>query len=196
MEINHIAEILEDLERRDIHKVWKYGITEDLEGQLESLCAEYKNGSQSGRGALTTAINYRKATNGAQWFLLNFSSHMATHAMRHKDKEALSSGIIALHLSNIANIDFRDSFGAIGGLAFAAQECGLELAAIASEVCPDLSPKLIEFMKSPRPVKIGRNANGDLVFQRTDESIAREKAAIAFRKELTEARRLKKQSRE
>ena len=118
METSHLAEILEDLQRRDIYKVWKYGVPEDLERQLESLCGEYRNGSRSSRDALTTAINQSKATNRAQWFLLSFSSHMAIRAMQRKDKESLSSGIIALHLSNIANIDFRDSFEAIGQLAF------------------------------------------------------------------------------
>jgi hypothetical protein len=138
----NVAEILEDLERRDIDKVWKHGITEDLESQLEWLCAEYRNGSPSDRGALTTAINYRKATNRAQWFLLSFSSQMATCAMQRKDKEALSS-VIALHLSNIANIDFRDSLGAFDRLAFSAQHCGLQVTEYASLVCPDLSPKLV-----------------------------------------------------
>ena len=171
--MNHVAEILEDLERRDIYKVWKHGIPEDLERQLESLCAEYRNGSPSGRGALTTAINYRKATNRAQWFLLSFSSHMATRAMQGKNKEALSSGIIALHLSNIANIDFRDSLGAVDRLAFAAHQCGFEVTKYASLVCPDLSPRLLGFMKNPRPVKVGPDANGDLVFQRSDEAEAR-----------------------
>ncbi len=188
MEMNAVAAILEDLERRDIHKVWKHGITAELERQLESLCAGYRSGSPSSRGALTTAINYRKATNRAQWFLLSFSSHMATRAMQHKNKEALSSGIIALHLSNIANIDFRDSFGAINRLAFSAQQCGLEVTEYASLVCPDLSPRLVEFMKNPSPVKVGPDANGDLVFQRSNEAIARD----ARRKELTEARRAKR----
>jgi hypothetical protein len=120
MEMNRVAEILEDLYRRDIYKVSKHGITEDLERQLEALCAEYRNGSPSRRAALTSAINYRKATNRAQWLLLNFSSHMATRSMQRKDKEALSSGIIALHLSNVADIDFRDSLGAIARLAYGA----------------------------------------------------------------------------
>lgn len=173
METNHLAAILEDLERRDIYKVWKHGVPEDLERQLESLCAEYRNGSPSSRDALTTAINHRKATNRAQWFLLSFSSHMATRAMQRKDKETLSSGIIALHLSNIANIDFRDSFGAIGQLAFSAQQCGIRLVEYASLVCPDLSPRLVEFMKNPGPVKVGPDAHGDLVFQRSDEDEAR-----------------------
>jgi hypothetical protein len=48
-----------------------------------------------------------------EWFLLSFSSHMATRAMQRKDREALGCRIIALHLSNIANVDFRDSLGAI-----------------------------------------------------------------------------------
>jgi hypothetical protein len=145
-QMNHIAEILEDLERRDIHKVWKHGITEDLERQLESLCAEYRNGSPSGRGALTTASNLRKATNRAQWFLRrrSFSSHMATHAMQRKDRVALSSGIIALHLWNVANIEYRDSWGTIARLAYAAQPRGLELAEYTTAVCPDVSLRLME----------------------------------------------------
>jgi hypothetical protein len=172
-EMKHVAEILEDLERRDVYKVWKHGIMEDLERQLESLCAEYRKGSPSDRGALTTAINSRKATNRAQWFLLSFSSHMATRAMQRKDEEALSSGIIALHLSNIENIDFRDSLGAVARLAFSARHCGLQVTEYASLVCPDLSPKLVEFMKNPRPVKVGPDAHGDLIFQRSDEAEAR-----------------------
>lgn len=194
-EMNQIEEILEDLHRRDIHTVWKHGFSEDLERILECLCTEYRNGTPGDRDTLTARITSRTPhTNRAEWFLLSFSSHMATRAMRHKDKEALSSGIISLHLSNIAHIDFRDSLWPIGGLAFAAQQCGLELTAYASEVCPDLSPKLVEFMKTPRPVKVGRNASGDLVFQRSDEAIARENAATARRKELTEARQAKRQS--
>jgi len=190
--MNQIEEILEDLHRRDIYKVWKYGFTEDLGRLLECLCTEYRHGTPGDRCALAAQITSRTPhTNRAEWFLLSFSSHMATHAMRHKDKEALSSGIIALHLSNIANIDLRDSLWPIGGLAFAAQQCGLELTAYASQVCPDLSPKLVEFMRNPRPVKVGRNADGDLVFQRSDEAIARESAAIARRKELRETRRAK-----
>lgn len=188
--MNHIAEILEDLERRDISKVWKHGITEDLERQLESLCAEYRNGSPIDRGALTTAINYRKATNRAQWFLLSFSSHMATRALQRKDKEALSSGIIALHLSNIADIDLRDSLGALDRLAFSAQHCGLQVTEYASLVCPDLSPKLVEFMENPRPVKVGPDAHGDRVFQGSDEAEARR----VRRDELTRARRKARRS--
>jgi hypothetical protein len=193
--MNQIEEILEDVHNRDIHKVWKHGFTEDLESLLEFLCTEYRNGAPGDRGGLTARIASRTPhTNRAEWFLLSFSSHMATRAMRHKDKAALSSGIIVLHLSNVAHIDFRDSLWPIAGLAFAAQQCELELTEYASQVCPDLSPKLVEFMKAPRPVKVGRNANGDLVFQRSDEAIARENAAIARRKELTDARRAKRSS--
>ena len=98
---------------------------------------------------------------------------MATRAMQRKDKEALSSGLIALHLSNIANIDFRDSLGAIDRRVLSAQHCGLQVTEYASIVCPDLSPKLVEFMRNPRPVKVGPDAHGDLVFQRSDEVEAR-----------------------
>jgi|HubBroStandDraft_1064217.scaffolds.fasta_scaffold859211_1 hypothetical protein len=149
METNHIAEILQDLERRDIYKVSKRGVTKDLEKQLEMLCSEYRNGSPDSRGALTAAINHGKATNRAQWFLLSFSSHMATRAMQCNDKGALGSGIIALHLSNIANIDLRDSFGAINKLAFSAQQCDVEVTEYASLICFDLAPAIVEFMKSP-----------------------------------------------
>jgi hypothetical protein len=190
MEMNHVAEILEDLGRRDIYKVSKHGITEDLERQLESLCAEYRNGSPSGRGALTSAINYRKATNRAQWLLLSFSSHMATRAMQRQDKEALSSGIIALHLSNIANIDYRDSGGVIARLAYAAQQCGLELAEYTTAICPDVSPKLMEWIRKPGPVNVGPDADGNLVFKRTAEAEARR----ARWKEFIKAHREKRES--
>ena len=188
--MNHVAEILEDLYRRDIYKVSKHGITEDLERQLESLCAEYRNGSPSGRGALTRAINYRKATNRAQWLLLNFSSHMATRSMRRKDKEALSSGIIALHLSNVANIDFRDSLETIARLSYAAQQCGLELAEYTTAICPDVSPKLMEWIRKPGPVNVGPDADGNLVFKRTAEAEAR----LAHWKEFIKAYREKRES--
>jgi len=173
MEMNHIAGILEDLERADIYAVSKHGITEDLEGQLESLCTEYRNGSPSGRGALTIAINHKKATNRAQWFLLSFSSHMATRAMQRKDRVALSSGIIALHLSNVANIDYRDSWGTIARLAYAAQQCGLELAEYTTAVCPDVSPKLMEWIRQPGPVNVGPDVDGNPAFKRTAEAEAR-----------------------
>ena len=173
MEVNHIAEILEDLERRDIYEVTKHGITEDLERQLESLCTEYRNGSPSGRGALTTAINYKKATNRAQFLLQVFSCHIATRAIQRKDRVALSSGIIALHLSNVANIDLRDSLGPIAMLAYAAQQCGLELAEYTTAVCPDVSPKLMEWIRKPGPVNVGPDVDGNLVFKRTAEAEAR-----------------------
>jgi hypothetical protein len=190
MEMNHIAEILEDLERRDIYKVSKHGIMEDLERRLESLCAEYRNGSPSGRGALTTAINYRKATNGAQWLLRSFSSHMATRAMQRKDRVALGSGIIALHLSNVANIDLRDSLETIARLAYAAQQCGLELAEYTKAVCPDVSPKLMEWIRKPGPVNVGPDVDGNLVFKRTVEADARH----ATWNEFIKARREKRKS--
>jgi hypothetical protein len=194
MEMNHIAGILEDLERRDIYKVSKHGITEDLERQLESLCAEYRNGTPSDRGALTTAINYRNATNRAQWLLQSFSSHMATRAMQRKDRVALSSGIIALHLSNVAHIDFRDSLGTIARLAYAAQQCGLELAEYTTAVCPDVSPKLMEWIRKPSPVNVGPDVDGNLVFKRTAGAEARRARWNEFIKAHREKRESSKNS--
>jgi hypothetical protein len=110
--------------------------------------------------------------------------------MQRKDKEALSSGIIALHLSNIANIDYRDSGGVIARLAYAAQQCGLELAEYTTAICPDLSPKLMEWIRKPGPVNVGPDVDGNLVFKRTAEAEARR----AHWKEFIKAHRDKRES--
>jgi len=93
--------------------------------------------------------------------------------MQRKDRVALNSGIIALHLSNVANIDYRDSWGAIARLAHAAQQCGLELAEYTTVVCPDVSPKLMEWIRQLGPVNVGPDVDGNPVFKRTAEAEAR-----------------------
>jgi len=52
---------------------------------------------------------------------------MATVAMQQKDKAALDLAVIAFDLSDIMRIDYRDAFGHVGQLAFAAKECGVDL---------------------------------------------------------------------
>ena len=90
---------------------------------------------------------------------------MATRAMQHKDNDALTLGVVALLLAN--DRDGRDLWVLIARLAFAAKECGLELADYAMLVCPEVSPKIMQLLRNPVPVTVAPNAKGDLVFQRT-----------------------------
>ncbi|MGA2832643.1 MAG: hypothetical protein ABSE55_06185 [Terracidiphilus sp.] len=176
-------EILKDLERQDIHRVYLHGMPEDLERQIKALCIEYMGAVVDGQRAMRSAI-----TRKAGWFILNFAFKMATLAMQHKDKEALALGIIALHLSEILNVDCRDAVDLIAKLAYAAQQCELVPAEYTMLVCPDFPPKFLEWFRKPGPVKVGPDADGNLVFQITDEALARK----ARWKENLDARRKKK----
>lgn len=181
--MDQTSEILENLERQDVYRVWKHGMPEELEGQIRVLCTEYKNGSSDGKSALRAAI-----TRHAGWFILSFVSRMAIVTMRRKDKDALTDGIIALHLSKIAEIDFRDAYGPTARLAFGAQQLGINLAEWTTVVCPEISPVLLEFMRRPGPVNVGPDSDGNLVFKVTPEAEARRARHKEFLKALREKR--------
>jgi hypothetical protein len=89
---------------------------------------------------------------------------MAELAMQRKDGQALDLGLVAFDLSNIIGVDFRDAFGAISQLAFAANQCGVEPVDRATAVIPDLSPQLLEMFKHPRPARVTRDSHGNVVF--------------------------------
>jgi hypothetical protein len=57
-------------------------------------------------------------------------------------------------------------------------------------VCPDFPPKFLEWFRKPGSVKVGPGADGNLVFQITDEA----KARRARWNEFLEAHRKKRRS--
>jgi len=164
----HIPESLDVLEKQDIYSLWKRGMPEDVESQVKLLCIEYRNATPKDRSVVRSIVS-RKAT----WVILQFAVTMATRAMQNKDKESLGFGISALVLSNIVDVDLRDALEPVARLAYAAQQCGLELAEYTTAICPEVSPKLMEWIRKPRPVHVGQDANGNLVFKRTAEAEAR-----------------------
>jgi hypothetical protein len=155
--MEEIKKILEDLERRDSYSVKKLGIPSDLEKEISVLCAAYR-GTEN-REAMKAAIT-RKGT----VLILVYVSRMATLAMQRKDKDLVDSGLVALDLSNVVNVDTREAAAHVAQLAFSAKECGVMLVDRATAVISEVSPQLLEMMKNPGLVRIVRDKQGRRVF--------------------------------
>ena len=166
--MDQISEILESMETLDVHGVWKGGMSPDTARQIAVLCEKYREMDSGVRAAMRSAVSRK-----AGWFILAFVSRMALVAVREKDREALANGILALILSKTAEVDYRDAYKPIAKLAYAARQCGVDLAEYSMETCPETPVALIGFMRKPGPVKVGPDADGNLVFQVTDETLAR-----------------------
>ena len=155
--MDEVKKILQDLERRDSYSVMKLGIPPDVEREISVLCAAYRNTENP--EAMKAAIT-RKAT----VLILVYVSRMATLAMQRKDKDSVDSGLVALDLSNAVNVDPREAAAHVAQLAFSAKECGLVLMDRATSLLSDISPQLLEMMKSPGLVRIVRDKQGRRVF--------------------------------
>jgi hypothetical protein len=183
--MSNTTEILKDLERQDIWHVRKQGMPQDLERQIKALCIDYMGAGLDGQKAIRSAI-----TRKAGWFILSFAVDMATLAMKRKDNEALTLGIVALRISNILIVDYRDAYEPIAMLALAAQQCGFEPAEYTMLVCPDFPSEFLEWFSKPGPLMVVPDAEGSFVFQLTEEA----KASKARMKEFLESRRQKRSS--
>jgi hypothetical protein len=157
--------------QQDIYRTSKHGMSPELEEDLTTLCTEYRQASAEYRNLISSAIS-RKAT----WFLLAFVHRLSTHALQQKDIQALNLGLIALGLSNIVNIDWRDGMGGITQLAYVAELCGLKIADQAIAVIPDLSPKLLDLIKKltrePIVMHLKEDADGKPIFWKTCKATA------------------------
>jgi hypothetical protein len=166
--MDKISEILNGLEKQDIFRVWKSGMPPEMERRIRVLCTEYKNQTPDSRTGLRSAIKQK-----AGWFILAFVNRMAIVALRANDKSALTDGVIALHLSRITEVDFRDAYEPVARLAFCAKQLGIDLAEWSLAVCPEISSTLVKFMRNPGPVNVGPDADGNLSFRVTPEAEAR-----------------------
>jgi len=156
MNLNAIVEVLD---RQDILWINRNGLPEDVEAEVTKLCRHYQNAGLEDRSTIRSAI-----TRHAMVVVQNFVSKMATVAMQQKDKDALDCGLIALDLSNIMKVDFRDAFHHVSQLTFAANECGIDVVAQVATLIPDASPRLLEMFSHPSPARIVRDTEGNRTF--------------------------------
>lgn len=155
----NLSAIFEALDRQDILWINRNGLPEDLEVEVTKLCRHYQNAGLEERSTIRSAI-----TPTAMVVVQNFVSKMATVAMQQKDKDALDCALIALDLSNIMKVDYRDAFHHVSQLAFAANECGVDIVAQVTTLIPDASPRLLEMFSHPAPARIVRDTEGHLTF--------------------------------
>jgi hypothetical protein len=160
--ITSLTAILENLERQDIYRLAKYGMPEELQREIKALCVEYRDATTEDRNAAKSAV-ISQATK-ATGVILSFVSRMAELAMQQGDKEALDLGLVALDLSNIMKVDFRDAGGAASRLAFAAERCGINVIDRAQAMIPDISPQLLLFLQHRKPPRVELDGEGKLIF--------------------------------
>jgi len=156
---NNLDAILKELDRQDLHAIVEAGIPLEIKTQIKVLCTAYRPAQLEAKKEIRSAV-----TRNATVVLLTFVSAMATLAMQEKNEEALDLGLVALDLSNIMQIDFRDAFTHVAQLAFAAVECGVNPAAHALSVIPEISAQLLEMFGHFKPPRVTRNSQGDLIF--------------------------------
>lgn len=154
--------ILEDLERRDVHRTLKTGMPEEIEKEIKDLCASYRSANPEDRAVLKRRMSAKQ-----RWMILHFASRMAELAMQVGDKEAIDLGLVAFDLSNIMNVDFRDAFGSVGTLAFAARRCGVDIVDRAKALIPDTSDQLLLIFQHPKEPRTLTDSKGNLVFRNT-----------------------------
>ncbi len=151
--------IVENLDEQDVLRINKYGLSDDIEREVSALCTEYCRLDTKERGVMRSKLGRKGSV-----VVLSFVSRMATLAMQRKDVDALDRGLVALDLSNIMKIDFRDAIGYVARLAFAANRCGVELVGRGLAVIPEVSPKLLELLQNPGVPRVTRDGDGNLVF--------------------------------
>jgi hypothetical protein len=151
--------IVQNLERQDIHRMLRSGMAEEMALEVRNLCLEYIAADTEKRRFMKSAI-----TQQASPVVLHFTSRMATLAMQRGDKEAIDLGLAAFDLSNIMLIDPRDAFGPIGRLAFAAEQCDVDLLDRATVIIGGISPQLMQVFTGPKPAQVERDAEGNLCF--------------------------------
>jgi hypothetical protein len=152
--------VVKNLERQDLHRMLRDGMSDDVAQEVKSLCMEYIAQNTEMRTAMKSAIT-RKASSA----LLYFTSRMATLAMQRLEKEAIDLGLAAFDLSNIMQIDPRDAFAPVGRLVFAAKLCDVDLLERAKAIFNDISPQLMKIIANPRPAQVARDAKGNLIFE-------------------------------
>ena len=158
--MDNLSATLDKLEKQEFHALLKHGLPEEMEKEIRALCVEYWGAYSESRKAMKSATA-RKGSAVIQMF----STRMATVAMQKKDKECLDLAVVAFDLGNTMEIDFRDAYGSIAQLAFAATECGVDLVSRAQAVIFDISPQLIEMLKQPLPPRLARDDDDNLVFR-------------------------------
>jgi hypothetical protein len=153
--------ILHDLEKQDVHRTLRYGISEEVAKQMEGLCAIYRTAQPEDKAAMRS-----KMTGKTSWMFLAFSGRSATIAMQQRDVRAIDLGLVAFDLSNVMRVgDLRDTFGPIAQLAYAARECGVSIVDRAVLIIPDISPQLMLGLEHPRTPRVTRGDDGKLVFR-------------------------------
>jgi hypothetical protein len=157
--MNNLGAILTRLEQQDLHQILTHGMSEEVEKDVRNLCTAYQSATIERRTAIKAGIAGKSA-----WIALAFVSRMATLAMQQKNKDALDLGLVAFDLSNIMTLDPRDAFAPIGRLAFAAKECDVDLIERATAIISDMSPQLMQVIKNPKPPRVVRDDEGNLMF--------------------------------
>jgi len=152
-------EIIADLERQDIHRLLTRGMPEDIVAKIKLLCAAYRDVPLEERTTMRAGLPRRSSA-----VISIFSVHIATVAMQQKDKAALDLAVVAFDLSDIMRIDYRDAFGHVGRLAFAAKECGVDLMERVRALVHDISPRLMDMLAAPRFPRVVRDSEGNMVF--------------------------------
>jgi hypothetical protein len=165
LNVDQIGKALEALDQQDLYRVMRQGVLQDITDKIEFVCSEYRTASAGAKWEIRLAVSRR-----ATVVLLGFVHRRATLAVQERSTTALEQGLIALHLSNIIDIDFRDAFHPVGCLLAAGRECGADASERAIEVLPDLSPRLASMFNQTAPLIIIRDAGGNVAFQRPGTS--------------------------
>jgi hypothetical protein len=165
LKVDQIGNALEALDQQDLYLVTRQGVPQDITDKIEIVCSEYRAASAGAKWGIRLAVSRR-----ATVVLLSFAHRRATLAVQEKSTTALEQGLIALHLSNIIDIDFRDAFHPVGCFLAAGRECGVDASERAIEVLPDLSPRLANMFNQTPPWIITRDAGGNVAFQRPGTS--------------------------
>jgi hypothetical protein len=159
--LENLNATLKLLGQQDIHKLLTGGMPEPLVEEIKARCSEYQIASPEGRSQAKAAVLTERAGTAV---ILIFVTRMATLAMQLKDKEALDIGLVALDLSSVMKVDYRDAMGPASVLAFAAKECGVDIVERAKVMIPDISPQLTLFLAEPGQPKLARDGEGRLIF--------------------------------
>jgi hypothetical protein len=157
--MNNVGEIFEELDRQDIHASVNGEMPATLDADIRTLCGIYRRAEPEFKKEMRS-----KVTRNATVALLSFVSSVATLATQKKDEGALDLGLLAFDLSDIMRIDFRDAFGHVAQLAFAATECGLRPEDRARAVIPDISARFLDMLSHSKPPKVVQDSEGKLVF--------------------------------
>jgi hypothetical protein len=156
---NNVGEILDELDRQDLHAIVNGEMPASIDAHIKALCAIYRHARPEVRKEMRSMVS-RNAT----VVLLSFVSSAAILAIQTRDKEALDLGLAAFDLSNIMEIDFRDSFSHVAQLALAATECGVKPEDHARVIIPDISPQLLNMLGHSKPPRIIQDTEGRPVF--------------------------------